>query len=155
MIPRCPNWSFALVLLKRRRRYKCAKCGRIYYQKEIDDKEFREYNTRQRERDKDEFERQKLLRRKTLKYRKKSDNPQKQKKLREYSLRHYYKHRDRLLIQKKEYRRKNKAKLNEYRQRYRKTDPNLTQVMSRIWYWRRMQKQVVLIGIGIYALVWI
>src|SRR3989344_3548256 len=49
--PRCPNCSFALVLLERRGKYKCSKCSRLFLQKEIDDKTFRQWNVKQRELD--------------------------------------------------------------------------------------------------------
>jgi len=45
----CPRCSYSLVLLKNRRRYKCAKCGGLYLQKPIEDREFRRWNEKQRE----------------------------------------------------------------------------------------------------------
>jgi len=45
---RCPNCSYLLVLLEKRRRYKCAKCGKVYLRKEIEHKDFRERNISQR-----------------------------------------------------------------------------------------------------------
>ena len=48
-MPNCPNCSYVLVLLSRRRRYKCAKCGRLYLQKATEDKSFRLWNIAQRE----------------------------------------------------------------------------------------------------------
>ena len=49
--PRCPNCSFALVLLERRLKYKCSKCGKLFLKREIEDKTFRQWNTKQRELD--------------------------------------------------------------------------------------------------------
>ena len=83
-MPRCPNCSYILVLLERRGKYKCAKCGKLYPQKEIDDKEFREHNKRQKERDKDDYERQRILRLKHKPHRHKVSSREKQKKLTEY-----------------------------------------------------------------------
>ena len=51
LLPRCPNCSFALVLLEKRLKYKCGKCGKLYLQKEIDDKTVRQWNVKQRELD--------------------------------------------------------------------------------------------------------
>ncbi len=40
-----------LVLLSNRRKYKCAKCSRLFFQKEIEAKEFRTWNHKQKELD--------------------------------------------------------------------------------------------------------
>ena len=45
-MPRCPNCSYMLVLLEKRRKYKCAKCSKLFFQKEIDNRHFREQNKR-------------------------------------------------------------------------------------------------------------
>jgi len=57
-MPRCPNCFYELVLLEKRRKYKCAKCGKLFPQKEIDDKEFRERNKKRREQAKKEARRE-------------------------------------------------------------------------------------------------
>lgn len=46
--PRCPNCRYSLVLLDRRMKYKCAKCGKLFPQKDIEDQNFREWNNSQR-----------------------------------------------------------------------------------------------------------
>ena len=48
---KCPNCFYELVLLEKRRKYKCAKCGRLWNQKEIETKDFVEFNKREREKD--------------------------------------------------------------------------------------------------------
>ena len=48
-MPRCLKCNYKLVLLEDRRKYKCAKCGKLFPQKEIDDKEFRELNKGEKE----------------------------------------------------------------------------------------------------------
>lgn len=50
-MPRCPNCSYELSLLQQRSRYKCAKCSCLFSQIKIDNKEFREWNKRQRQAD--------------------------------------------------------------------------------------------------------
>lgn len=45
---RCPNCNYILVLLERRRKYKCAKCGRLFAQKDIEDKDFVVQNKQRR-----------------------------------------------------------------------------------------------------------
>lgn len=47
-MPRCPNCNYLLVLLEHRRKYKCAKCGKLFPQKKVEDKEFRELNKKRR-----------------------------------------------------------------------------------------------------------
>ena len=49
-MPRCPNpkCNYQLVLLESKGKYKCALCGKLYSQKEIDFKEFREFNEKER-----------------------------------------------------------------------------------------------------------
>lgn len=49
----CPKCSYSLVLLEHRSKYKCSKCGRLFPQRGIDNDEFRKYNERQRELDKE------------------------------------------------------------------------------------------------------
>ena len=48
---RCPNCSYKLVLLSSRLKYKCSLCSKLFPQKEIDNKEFREWNKFQRQLD--------------------------------------------------------------------------------------------------------
>ena len=48
-MPKCPNCDYLLVLLEHRRKYKCAKCGRLFLQQKVDSKEFREWNKKRRE----------------------------------------------------------------------------------------------------------
>src|SRR3990167_11269035 len=47
-MPRCPNCSYKLVLLSFRPKYKCALCSKLYSKKEIEIKEFQEFNKRRR-----------------------------------------------------------------------------------------------------------
>lgn len=47
-MPQCPNCSYKLVLLLHRPKYKCALCSKLYPKKEIDTKQFKKFNKRQR-----------------------------------------------------------------------------------------------------------
>ena len=47
----CPKCSYVLVLLERRLKYKCALCSKLYPQKKIENKEFRDWNKQQKIRD--------------------------------------------------------------------------------------------------------
>ena len=54
-VPRCPKCDYALTLLKKRDKYKCALCDGIYEIRDIDLIQFRKWNKRQKEKDKQEL----------------------------------------------------------------------------------------------------
>ena len=47
-MPRCPKCSYKLVLLSNRPKYKCALCSKLYPEKEIELRDFLEWNKQQR-----------------------------------------------------------------------------------------------------------
>ena len=55
---RCPNCSYKLVLLSSRSKYKCALCSKLYPKKEIEVKEFQEFNKRRRIKDAERFDKE-------------------------------------------------------------------------------------------------
>jgi DNA-directed RNA polymerase subunit RPC12/RpoP len=55
-MPRCPNCSYKLVFIERRLRYKCAKCGKLFLRRFIENREFRLWNEQRRD-----LERQEIL----------------------------------------------------------------------------------------------
>jgi len=57
-MPRCANCNYELVLLEYRRKYKCAKCGRLFLQSEIDTKDFREQNKKEREQSRKQYKKE-------------------------------------------------------------------------------------------------
>ena len=57
-MPRCPNCSYKLVLLSNRPKYKCALCSKLYPKKEIEVKEFQEFNKRRRIEDIEVYEKE-------------------------------------------------------------------------------------------------
>ena len=57
-MPRCPNCSYKLVLLSSRPKYKCALCSKLYPKKEIEVKEFQEFNKRRRIEDMESYEKE-------------------------------------------------------------------------------------------------
>src|SRR3989344_7352780 len=50
-MPTCQNCGYELVLLSSRPKYKCALCSKLYQQREVEIKAFREWNKKQREND--------------------------------------------------------------------------------------------------------
>ena len=57
-MPHCPNCSYKLVLLSSRPKYKCVLCSKLYPKKEIEVKEFQEFNKRRRIEDAKSFEKE-------------------------------------------------------------------------------------------------
>ena len=55
---RCPNCSYKLVLLSYRPKYKCALCSKLFPQKDIESKEFREFNKRKNIEDTEIYEKE-------------------------------------------------------------------------------------------------
>jgi hypothetical protein len=115
-MPHCPNCFFELVLRKHSRKYKCAKCGRLYLQSEIDRKEFIEWNKKEREKDKQ------ALTEKTDEQKHHSEYEKKQARL-AYQRKYRKEHREDYNKKKYEYWAKNKShfqakrKENYYRQK--------------------------------------
>ena len=143
-MPRCPNCSYTLVLLEKRRKYKCSKCGKLFLRKEVESKDFRIYNKFQKQKDTEEFDRQSKLRRKSLKPRKVIDPKIKQKKIREYRAAYYLKNKVKILAYKREWRKKAKERNNQTRKLYRQNKREIVKIWSRIHYWRQMQGNLAL-----------
>ena len=113
---RCPNCNYELVLLEHRRKYKCAKCSKLFSHIEIETKEFSQLNKRERQKEKEEAEKQK--KKDKLEYAKQyqKENPEKTK------------------AKCKKYYEKNKKKISEKARLYRKTNPEKCAEISRRYY---------------------
>jgi len=107
---RCSNCNYILVLISRRRKYKCAKCSGLYFKKEVEDKDFQESNIRQRKEDIKNIHPRMHSQRKFRK-----NNPE---KLKEYRSRYYEKHKKRTSTYNKKYYHKNKERLKLTRKEY-------------------------------------
>ena len=57
-MPRYPNCSYKLVLLSFRSKYKCALCSKLYPKKEIEVKEFQEFNKKRKIEDLESYEKE-------------------------------------------------------------------------------------------------
>ena len=97
-MPRCLKCGYLLVLLPKRNKYKCAKCGKLYLQKDVENKEFREWNKERREIDKETIK---------VSQKKKFNESGKQTKLIDFEKKanlskgYYWKHRDDILLKKR------------------------------------------------------
>lgn len=112
-MPKCPNCFYKLTLLKDRRKYKCSKCSKLFPQQEIDEKEFREFNKKQRRKEKEEA--------------RKEARKEQDKKYREahptYPMDYYEKHKEEISEKRKKkyreankkWRDKNPGKVEEYK----------------------------------------
>ncbi len=145
---KCPNCFYELVLLEKRRKYKCAKCGRLWKQKEIETKEFKELNKRERKESRkqlkkeanQDFQAKKII----PKIIEQLKNPKAKKTKEEY----YGQNRDMIIQQKREYRKQlseqEKKEQNEKRKARRYANIEVTRLNSRINYWRQQQKALAL-----------
>lgn len=148
----CTNCSYNLVFLSHRQKYKCAKCSRLFKQKDLENREFRRWNERQRILDRENFKLQRKLRT-TL-------NPEERKQrarlatkkwgvdhrelCRTHSQEYYEKHRDLILVKRKLYRQQTKDQERVWRKAYRQRQINRTQQLARIHWWRYKQKSLAL-----------
>lgn len=129
--PRCPNCSFVLVLLERRLKYKCSKCGKLFLKREIEDKTFRQWNVKQRELDEHNLK----LERKSRVRRSKLSLEEKSLKIREY----HAKNRVRINEFKRARWQARKAEINLKRRIKRNRDKKGIRILNRIQYWRSKQ----------------
>ena len=150
-MPRCPKCNYILVLLEKRLKYKCAKCGSLYLQKSTEYRDFRNWNKIQRELDKHnlklESKRKKLSEEeRKLKTRENAKKYRLENKIkyRIHSQKFYYKNKDNILAHKKIYRQVSKDKYNEWKKTYRNHNIERTRLLTRISFWRNKQKRLAL-----------
>lgn len=161
-MPTCPNCSFKLVLLPHRLKYKCALCSKLYPQKEIEDKSFRELNKRERKLDREKLEKElkKLqegkLRKKQLRKIEKikkeirvlfnghrarnltieQKRKNKQKSNRKYNDKNPGKYRE----MKRRYLNKNREHIYNYLKQWRRNNLSESRIRQRVCHWRRKQR---------------
>ena len=155
---RCIKCNYLLVLLPRRNKYKCPKCSNLFPEREIDNREFRIYNQRQRDLDKEalelEIKQQKeeklkkiLERQKKLLERKrriKLTDEEKIQRKRDYDRKYYYQHRKDKLLQKKLWRQNNNKHYKEWKKQHRLKQIEKIRQQDRIQFWRKQQKVLAL-----------
>ena len=155
----CPNCSYPkLVLLSNRRKYKCAKCSRLFFQKEIESKEFRIWNKKQKELDlhnfnlefKKEWDNITELRKTLRQMFKPSKNSNKEyeklwraknkEKIQTRERVYYNKHKDKINAQRRLRWKLNSKTINEIKRLKRSQNPALSKLDSKINYWKQQQK---------------
>jgi len=145
-MPRCPNCNYLLVLIESRRKYKCAKCGKLFIQKEIDNKEFVEWNKERRKEYKEKIkqESKKEKKPKLTEKEKTERNRNSQREWRKDNREHYNEqkreywasNREYLLKKRKENYQKKRAEILRQQALYRRDNP----VLLRIKELRNQQK---------------
>ena len=141
MLLRCPDCGFALALLARRAKYKCARCGKLFPQKKLDAAAFRAWNQAERAKTKADVERQRQLR---LRRRPKGrlSKQERQRRLREYRDAYYERHRLDILADKRAYRQRCPEQERAYRRRYRAHKRAQTRRLGRLAFWRTRQAKL-------------
>ena len=151
MMPRCPNCSYKIVLLSSRPKYKCALCSKLYPKKEIEIKEFQEFNKRRRLEDTEIYEKERkehLVRIREIKkslrllfngfsktpkeYRKENYEKNKEK-IRQLNREWRLRNREYDLKRKQEYSKKNRETLNVKARLRRQDNPEPERQRKRLW----------------------
>ena len=149
---RCIKCSYLLVLLPKRNKYKCSKCSSLFPQKDIENKEFRVWNKRQRLQDIENIKPEKKPRIKLSEEEKtrrtkesiKKWRERNKERCRELSEINYEKNKDKILAGKKAYRQEIKDKDRIRRKDYRHQQIDRTRQLARIHWWRQKQKALAL-----------
>ncbi|MEK6830543.1 MAG: hypothetical protein AABX77_00770 [Nanoarchaeota archaeon] len=168
----CPNCSYELVLLSTRSKYKCALCSKLYPQKEIDNKEFKEFNKRSRIEDFKEYKKEETIeylkikeinkhlrtlfsgvRKNNKNYainkeRIKLSNKEWRLKNREYDLArkraYYLKNKKKLIFKDSKWRKNNLVHSNKKKVEWRNRNLDEMRIYGMIQHYRRKQKALTL-----------
>ena len=141
----CPKCGYSLVLLPKRLRFKCAKCGGLYLQKPIDDREFRRWNEKQREftREEAEIESKRMFEEiwEVFKNANKPERPklteeEKRQKQKEHRKRYYQSNREGILRHTKEYYQQNKERIFEKNRIWARNNIEKARRISMEYYYR-------------------
>jgi len=165
-MPSCPNCNYKLVLLPKRK-YKCAKCSKLFLQKSTEDKDFQNWNKNQRRLDEHNLNlennlskslKPKLTEEDKKKYRLEyySKNKEKFKKYtknyfnknkeksRIRCKKYYETNKDKIIANKKSYYKKAKDKINATKKLYKLNNLERFKMLARIRMWRNKQKEITL-----------
>jgi len=134
-MPRCPNCSYKLVLLSSRPKYKCALCSKLYPKKEIEVKEFQEFNKRRRIEDMESYEKERkehLIRIREIKKDLRLLFNGFSKTPKEYRNEYYKKNKEKIKQLNKEWRLKNREYDLNRKQDYRKKNRELLNAKDKL-----------------------
>ena len=141
-MPRCPKCQYVLVLLEKRRRYRCAKCGSLCLHKLIDDKEFGKWNKWQRKQDKETINPKKRI---------KLSEEEKKQRLREYQNSYRERNMEKIRAYDRIYNKKrwHSGIKKAYSKKLYHRDLEKSRLQNRIIYYRLRQKELALKLLGI------
>ena len=164
---KCPNCNYTLVLHEHRRKYKCSKCGKLFPQKDVDTKEFVEWNKQRRAEEKKKAKAE-YNRENATRYQKKNKKKvnayrrgySKTEQFKTYRKKYYEQNKEKILAKRKEDYAKHKEEINqrrrdiseqekiiqnEKRNARRNANIDATRFNSRIGYWRQKQKALTVV----------
>lgn len=133
----CPRCSYSLVLLEKRCRYKCAKCGRLFLQKPIEDIEFRRWNQKQREIIKEETEYDFEGLWKAYKSLHSTEKPKQQKPVKEKRPKLTEEEKKQ---KKKKYYQNNKTSISQHKKQYYQQNKDNIISKRKEWYYKNTEK---------------
>ncbi|MFH1592199.1 MAG: hypothetical protein ABIB47_02430 [Candidatus Woesearchaeota archaeon] len=165
MIQSCPNCNYVLVLLERRLKYKCALCSKLYPKKEIENRNFRIWNEKQRDLDKHNLSletkkrQQEGLRKRELArikrqtrarrvlfngFRRRSTLTLEERRRRKYEAnkRWYRKNPEKVRAMNKRHLEKHRGEIYDYLIKWRKSNQYESRIKQRLAYWRGQQKKL-------------
>jgi len=154
-MPRCPDCNFPLVLREYKRKYKCAKCSKVFSQGIIEDEEFKKKLKREKEvikkkvgkEIKELLTEERELNAKIRKSKKLTDKEKKQRardrykkyfeqnkeKEKQRAMSNWAKNRNEILKRKRETYKKRKAEILTQQKLYRQNNKSLAKVKARRW----------------------
>jgi len=134
-MPRCPNCSYKLVLLSSRPKYKCALCSKLYPKKDIEVREFQEFNKRRRIEDFENYEKERkehLARIKEIKKSLRLLFKGFSKTPKEYRKEYYEKNKEKIKQLNREWRLRNKEYDLKRKQEYSKKNREILNAKARL-----------------------
>tara|TARA_Y100000034_G_scaffold130663_1_gene189626 strand:+ start:709 stop:1263 length:555 start_codon:yes stop_codon:yes gene_type:complete len=148
-IPICQNCNYDLVLIARRRKFKCAKCSRLFLQKRTEFQNFQRWNKKQRELDSHNF---------SLLLKQREDSLNERKLLRGFRLlfkdrvkltlkgrrKYYEKNKERLIAYTLDWKKRNKDKINQKNRENRHKSLEIIRQRDRLSKWRERHKLMAL-----------
>ena len=166
-MPHCPTCSYSLVFLEKRLRYKCAKCGRAFLRKFVENRDFRLWNRQLRsfemrelmsEIGRIEEEKQKMAELRELKRTsqalrvlfvgqgRKISASSEERRVREveYNRKWRENNPEKVKILRKRYLEKHREQRYSYLKAWRKANPSKSRLKERLSHWRTRQAKIAL-----------
>lgn len=143
-MPRCPNCSYKLVLLSSRLKYKCALCSKLFPKKEIEVREFQEFNKRRRIEDLERYEKEKEEQLARIRELRRSlrllfNGPPKSPK--EYRREYYQKNKERIKLLSRKWKLKNRNYVLKKKREYYQKNKNVIRAKAKLWVLNNQEQE--------------